>query len=101
MSPTDITDIIQTAGIIFNGIVLVYVVLRLERALGDGSDKMRAALTHQKETLDSLNTVWKRINQIETRLGMKSDHIPADELRATLNTIHERLDDIENKNARR
>jgi hypothetical protein len=89
-------DNVQTAGIVFSVILLTYVVVRLEMVLTAASNKLRSALTHQKETHDSINYIWKRINEIETRVGMKSDHfIPADELRTTLTMLQRRLDDIE------
>jgi hypothetical protein len=67
-------DIIQTIGICANAGALIYVVVRLERVFNVGSDKIQSALAHQKETLDSLNTIWRRINTIEARI----DRLEAD-----------------------
>jgi hypothetical protein len=84
-------DEIQTIALIFNGIVLAYIVVRLERAFNLASDKLRSVLTHQQETHRSINTIWTRINEIETRVGMKND------LQSTLATIAKRLNDLEQR----
>jgi hypothetical protein len=67
-------DLIQTAGICVIAAALIYAVVRLERALTAGAEKLKIALAHQKETLDSLNMIWKRIHTIEARL----DRLEAD-----------------------
>jgi hypothetical protein len=96
MEGVEFIDIVQTVGIICNALVLLYVVIRLERAFNNASEKMRSALAHQKGTLDSINKVWTRINEIEARVGMKSNNsIETPELRATLATLSRRLDDLE------
>ena len=89
-------DALQTAGIVLNTLVLAYIVIRLERAFNQASVNLRSVLGGQKETLDSLNTVWKRINEIEARVGMKTPNfIEATELEARLAALAKRLDDLE------
>jgi hypothetical protein len=86
-----LVDKVQTVALIFNGVILTYVVVRLERAFHLAGEKMRGALTHQQETHRSINAIWARINEIETRVGMKSD------LQMTLATIVKRLNDLEER----
>jgi hypothetical protein len=84
-------DVLCMAGVIFNGIVLAYVVIRLERAIGAAGERLRAVFTHQQETHRSINTIWTRINEIENRVGMKND------LQSTLAAIAKRLNDLEQR----
>jgi hypothetical protein len=97
MLDAEYVDAIQTVGLILNTLVLAYIVFRLERAFTNASEKLRSVLTHQKETLDSINKVWTRINEIEARVGMKPNlnFIETPELRATLAVLAKRLDDLE------
>src|SRR5580704_3480176 len=92
MNDVAFIDIVQTVGIIFNALVLLYVVIRLERAFNNASEKMRSALAHQKGTLDSINKVWTRINEIEARVGMK---LNSNNFSATLAALSRRVDDLE------
>jgi hypothetical protein len=97
MLDAEYVDAIQTVAIVLNTLVLAYIVFRLERAFNNASEKLRSVLTHQKETLDSINKVWTRINEIEGRVGMKPNlnFIEPSELRATLTVLSKRLDDLE------
>jgi hypothetical protein len=97
MEGIEFIDIVQTVGIIFNALVLLYVVIRLERAFNNASEKMQSVVTHQKESLDSINKVWTRINEIEARVGMKPNlnFIEPSVLGATLAALSKRLDDLE------
>lgn len=64
----------QTAGIIFIGVVLVYVVWRLERvmivalATVRGMSKTNQELAKNQDAIeDSIADVWRRIERIESR----------------------------------
>ena len=65
---------VQTAGIIFVGIVLVYVVWRLERVMIVALATLRSMSKTQQELIrtqdaieDSIADVWRRIERIESR----------------------------------
>jgi len=64
---------IQTAGIIFIGIVLVYVVWRLEKVMIMALATLRGMTKTHQELLrtqdameDSIADVWRRIDRIES-----------------------------------
>jgi hypothetical protein len=88
MRPETSIDVIQTAGIIFMAILLAYVVVRLERAINTGAEKLRLVASHHQATLDSLNKLWTRITELEGRMGVRdADFVPTPVLRKALKRI--------------
>jgi hypothetical protein len=73
MRPDQFVDSVQTAGIVVIAAMLVYVVIRLDRALTQAAEKLKGALGAQRA-------------------------LPTVELRTMLDKIHRRLDQLEAKN---
>lgn len=85
-------DATQTAGIIVIAAMLVYVVLRLERAVTIAAEKMQQALATQQSLHERITRVWQRVDLIES-----TRNTPAAELKVALDEVNSRLDQLEAK----
>jgi len=68
-------DAIQTAGILFIGIVIAYVVWRLEMAIKAGLGEIKLMLIAQKQTLDAQSAIADMQTTTATRLTQVESHI--------------------------
>jgi hypothetical protein len=84
-------DIIQTAAIIFNGVVLAYVVWRLERAFENAAGKLTSVITHQREIQEGVERAWKRIDEIETQQGTRQTVAPLGKLQEQMTALAARV----------
>jgi hypothetical protein len=91
-------DAVQTAGILVMAAVLVYVALRLDRTLTTAAKKLKTALGNQKALQEGIERVWARVDLIENLQGTQKTFIPTIELKAMLDEIRHRLDQLEAKN---
>jgi hypothetical protein len=98
MRPDQFVDIVQTAGIVMIAAMLFYVVVRLDRALTVAAKKLKGALNNQNALQQGIERVWARIDLIESLQGTQKTFIPTAELKAMLDEIHRRLDQLEAKN---
>jgi hypothetical protein len=94
----ELMDAVQTAGIIVMAALLVYVVVRLDRALTTAAKKLKTALGNQKALQEGIERVWARVDLIESVQGAQKTFIPTADLMAMLNEIRGRLDRLEAKN---
>ena len=85
---TEVIDVIQTCFMGTVAIVLVYVVRRLDRAFDRSADKLRRLITHQQEVQESIERIWKRVDEIETQQGTRQSVLPLGKLQEQL-TRHE------------
>lgn len=93
-------DAVQTAGILVMTATLVYVVLRLDRALTTAAKKLKSALGNQKALQEGIERVWTRVDTIEALQGTRKDFMPPAELKALLDEIRGRLDQLEKVSGR-
>ena len=68
-------DAVQTAGIVVIAAMVVYVVLRLERALTTASEKLKEALTTQRALQETIERVWRRVDLLEQNPKVMLDEI--------------------------
>jgi hypothetical protein len=70
-------DTVQTAGIVVIAAVLIYVVVRLERAVKLGVEKLLGTLNEvmkqQSQFSQNLRRVWERVDLIESKPAQASD----------------------------
>ena len=98
MRPDQFVDMVQTAGIAVIALMVVYVVIRLDRSLTQAAKKLKAALGNQKALQEGIERVWARVDLIESLQGAQKTFIPTAELKAMLDEIRGRLDQLEAKN---
>jgi hypothetical protein len=90
-----VLDVIQTIGILANGLVLAYVVWRLERSFDTAADKLRRLIIHQQEIQDAIERIWKRVDEIETQQGTRQTVIPLGKLQDQLAQLAARIKALE------
>jgi hypothetical protein len=91
-------DAVQTACLAVIAVMVIYVVLRFDRALGIAVGKLKKALTTQRAMQEGIERVWSRVDTIESLQGTRKDFIPPAELMAMLNDMRSRLERLEAKN---
>jgi hypothetical protein len=96
MSGTQFIDAVETAGIFTIASVLIYVVVRLERALTVAAEKIRPAIGRQQQFESALDRLHQQANDVIDRMReTQQTFIPPRELRTTLNELSRRLDRLE------
>lgn len=71
-----IIQAVQTAALLTVAIAVIYAFVLLRRELRqtrEGLANMREAVRNQKEIEESIERLWKRIDEIETLQGMRID----------------------------
>jgi predicted DsbA family dithiol-disulfide isomerase len=63
----------QTAALLTVAVALIYVLNLLRTEIRRASDAMRGVLRNQKEIEESIERIWKRIDEIETAHGLRID----------------------------
>ena len=93
---TELVDTIQTAGIITIALVVIYVVIRLEKALTIAAQKIRPAIGRQQEFEGTIERLHRQATEVISRMEeAEKNFIPPRELRSTLNELSRRLDALE------
>jgi hypothetical protein len=90
-------DVVQTIGIVLNGAVLVYVVWRLEQSFDNAADRLRKLIIHQQEIQESIERIWKRVDEIETQQGTRQTVMPLGKLQEQLAQLAARVKALELK----
>jgi peptidoglycan hydrolase CwlO-like protein len=88
-------DAVQTFAIIANGGVLAYVVWRLERSFDNAAEKLRRLINAQHEIQDSIERIWKRVDDIETQQGTRQTVMPLGKLQERLASLEARIKALE------
>jgi predicted DsbA family dithiol-disulfide isomerase len=63
----------QTAALLTVAVAVIYVLNLLRTEIRRASDAMRGVLRNQKEIEESIERIWKRIDEIETAHGLRID----------------------------
>jgi hypothetical protein len=93
--PDQFMDAIQTAGIITIAAVLIYVVIRLERAITAAAKELKGAIGEQQALGQAINRVLARIEAVEHLVWERNEILPTTRLRQTLEEINSRLEQLE------
>ena len=88
-------DAIQTAGIVVIAAMLIYVVVRLERAITTAAKEFKGAIGQQQAIEQAVTRVWARVESIEQRVEERNAILPTAKLGLTLEEIRSRLDRLE------
>ena len=88
MRPDQFIDAVQTAGIVVIALMVVYVVVRFERALTTAAEKVQGALgdvmKQQNQLQQNVRRLWERIDLIESRENKSAQ---LDEIRGRLDRL--------------
>lgn len=99
MRSTELVDTIQTAGIITMAFVLIYVVVRLEKALTAAAQKIRPAIGRQQEFEGTIERLHQQATEVIERMQeAEKNFIPPRELRLVINELTRRIDALETQN---
>jgi hypothetical protein len=87
MRPDQFIDIVQTLGILVIALVVVYVAVRLDRALTVAAKKLKGTLGDQRDLHINNERAWRKLAALEatintTRAGITSMHMRMDEIEA-------------------
>jgi hypothetical protein len=73
LSAADLVDAAQTAALLTMTGIMLYAVNRLRVELKQASSALGKVLNGQKEMHDRINHLWRRIDEIELRQGLRND----------------------------
>jgi hypothetical protein len=91
----ELIDIVQTAGIIVIAVMLIVTATRFMRAIDLAAQRVKEALTTQREIHGMTDRLWKRLEAVERNAQERNKILPTPVLAATLNDIQERLERLE------
>ena len=63
----------QTAALLTVAVAVIYVLNLLRKELSRASHALREVFRNQKEIEDSIERIWKRVDEIETSHGLRID----------------------------
>jgi hypothetical protein len=86
MRPDQFVDSIQTAGIVAIAVVLIYVVVRLDRALTLVAKRFKAIMGDQRDLHINNERSWRKLEALEATINTT---------RAGITSMHRRMDEIE------
>jgi hypothetical protein len=88
-------DQVQTIGICLMAATLIYVVVRLDRALTQAAKKLKGVLGKQTALQEGIERVWTRVDLIESLQGTRKDFIHPTDLMTMLHELRSRLEQLE------
>jgi hypothetical protein len=91
----ELIDIVQTAGIIVIAAMLIVTATRFIRAIDLAAQRVKEALTTQRENHGMTERLWKRLETVERTVQERHKILPTTILAATLHDLKERLDRLE------
>ena len=88
-------DAVQTAGIIVIAAMLIYVVVRLERAITATAKELKGAIGEQQAIGQAINRALARIETVEHLIWERNEILPTAKLGQTLEELRDRLERLE------
>jgi hypothetical protein len=88
-------DVIQTTGILVIAVALIVTAVRFIRAVDLGAQRVKEALTMQREIHATLDRVWKRVEALERVVWERNEILPNSQLATWLDEVKARLDRLE------
>lgn len=88
-------DVAQTLGIVVIAVVVVYVVLRLERALTAASARLKEAMTSQRTLQERFERLSARVEAVEHMVWERHEILPTPKIKNTLDELQSRLNRLE------
>jgi hypothetical protein len=86
---------VQTAGIIVIAAMLIYVVVRLERAITATAKELKGAIGEQQAIGQAINRLSARIEAVEHLVWERNEILPTARLGQTLEELRSRLERLE------
>jgi hypothetical protein len=70
-------DALQTAALIVTAVAQIYTMLLLRNEMRSAARALKSVIDGHAETMKSLDWIWKRIHEIEVRLGIHQGSPPS------------------------
>jgi predicted DsbA family dithiol-disulfide isomerase len=77
----------QTAALLTVAVAIIYVLNLLRTELRRASNALRDVLRNQKEIEESVERIWKRIDEIETAHGLRVDFEELNRIKRLLDAL--------------
>jgi peptidoglycan hydrolase CwlO-like protein len=88
-------DLVQTIALIVNSAALVYVIWQLSLSFSNAAEKLRRLINAQHEIQESIERIWKRVDEIETQQGTRQTVMPLGKLQERLASLEARIKALE------
>jgi hypothetical protein len=71
-------DAVQTSALIVTAVAQIYTMLLLRNEMRSAARALKAVVDSHAQTMKSIDWIWKRIHEIEVRMGIHQGSPPGD-----------------------